>query len=63
MSKQKMTLEEYKQQVEDYLTNKLGVSTTVVRNLMKEYETVFQAYLDDGYTPDMMATGMDRNLL
>lgn len=58
-----MTLEEYKQQVEDYLTNKLGRSTMVASSLMKEYETVFQAYLEDGYTPDMMATGMDRNLL
>lgn len=60
MSEQKMTLEEYKQQVEDYLTNKLGVSTTVVNNWMKEYETEFQWYLDDGLPVAAMATVMQR---
>ena len=33
-----MTLEEYKQQVYDYLTTKLKVSTTVAKNRMKSYD-------------------------
>lgn len=53
-----MTLEDYKQQVYDYLTTKLKVSTTVAKNRMKEYENLFQWYLDDGWTVPMMATAV-----
>ena len=50
-----MTLEDYKQQVYDYLTTKLGRTTQQARNLMKGYENLFQGYLDDGWTVPMMA--------
>jgi hypothetical protein len=55
---QKMTLEDYKQQVYDYLTTKLGRTTQQARNLMKGYENLFQGYLDDGWTVPMMATAV-----
>ena len=53
-----MTLEDYKQQVYDYLTTKLGHTTQQARNLMKDYENLFQWYLDDGWTVPMMATAV-----
>ena len=53
-----MTLEDYKQQVYDYLTTKLGRTTQQARNLMKGYENLFQGYLDDGWTVPMMATAV-----
>ena len=55
---QQMTLEEYKQQVYDYLTTKLGRTTQQARNLTKGYENLFQGYLDDGWTVPMMATAV-----
>ena len=55
---QQMTLEDYKQQVYDYLTTKLGRTTQQARNLMKGYENLFQGYLDDGWTVPMMATAV-----
>ena len=53
-----MTLEDYKQQVYEYLTTKLGRTTQQARNLMKGYENLFQGYLDDGWTVPMMATAV-----
>ena len=53
-----MTLEDYKQQVFDYLTKKLGRTTQQARNLMKGYENLFQGYMDDGWTVPMMATAV-----
>lgn len=53
-----MTLEDYKQQVYDYLTTKLGRTTQQARNLMKGYENLFQGYFDDGWTVPMMATAV-----
>ena len=55
---QKKTLEDYKQQVYDYLTTKLGRTTQQARNLTKGYENLFQGYLDDGWTVPMMATAV-----
>ena len=53
-----MTLEDYKQQVYDYLTTKLGRTTQQARSLMKDYDNSFQGYLDDGRTIPMMATAI-----
>ena len=53
-----MTLEDFKQQVYDYLMTKLGRTTQQARNLMKGYENLFQGYLDDGWTVPMMATAV-----
>ena len=53
-----MTLEDYKQQVYDYLTTKLGRTSQQAKNLMKGYENLFQGYLDDGWTVPMMATAV-----
>ena len=58
MNQHQMTLEDYKQQVYDYLTTKLGRTTQQARNLMKGYENLFQGYLDDGWTVPMMATAV-----
>ena len=53
-----MTLEDYKQQVYDYLTTRLGRTTQQARNLMKGYENLFQGFLDDDWTVPMMATAV-----
>ena len=53
-----MTLEDYKQQVYDYLTTKLKVSTTLAKNRMKEYDDFLEVFLEEGWTVPMMATAV-----
>ena len=56
-----MTLEDYKQQVYDYLTTKLGVSTTVVENRMKSYDDFLEVFLEEKYPVSAAATAMMYN--
>ena len=60
-----MTLEDYKQQVYDYLTTKLKVSTTVAKNRMKEYddflEVFLEVFLEEKYPVSAAATAMMYN--
>ena len=53
-----MTLEDYKQQVYDYLTTKLKVSTTVAKNRMKEYDDFLKEFLEEKYPVSAAATAM-----
>ena len=55
---QKMTLEDYKQQVYDYLTMKLGVSTTVAKNRMKSYDDFLEEFLEEKYPVSAAATAI-----
>ena len=52
-----MTLEDYKQQVYDYLTTKLRVPTTVAENRMKSYDD----FLEEKYPVSAAATAMMYN--
>ena len=56
-----MTLEDYKQQVYDYLTTKLKVSTTVAKNRMKEYDDFLEVFLEEKYPVSAVATAMMYN--
>ena len=56
-----MTLEDYKQQVYDYLTTKLGVSTTVAENRMKSYDDFLEVFLEEKYPVSAAATAMMYN--
>ena len=56
-----MTLEDYKQQVYDYLTTKLGVSTTVAENRMKSYDDFLEMFLEEKYPVSAAATAMMYN--
>ena len=56
-----MTLEDYKQQVYDYLTTKLKVSTTLAKNRMKEYEDFLEVFLEEKYPVSAAATAMMYN--
>lgn len=56
-----MTLEDYKQQVYDYLTTKLKVSTTVAKNRMKEYDDFLEVFLEEKYRVSAAATAMMYN--
>ena len=56
-----MTLEDYKQQVYDYLTTKLRVSTTVAKNRMKEYDDFLEVFLEEKYPVSAAATAMMYN--
>ena len=56
-----MTLEDYKQQVYDYLTTKLKVSTTVAKNRMKEYDDFLEVFLEEKYPVPAAATAMMYN--
>ena len=56
-----MTLEDYKQQVYDYLTTKLRVSTTVAENLMKSYDDFLEVFLEEKYPVSAAATVMMYN--
>ena len=56
-----MTLEDYKQQVYDYLTTKLRVSTTVAKNRMKEYDDFLEVFLGEKYPVSAAATAMMYN--
>ena len=56
-----MTLEDYKQQVYDYLTTKLGVSTTVAKNRMKSYDDFLEEFLEEKYPVSAAATAMMYN--
>jgi hypothetical protein len=47
MAQQKMTLENYKKQVEEGLTKELGEKKA--KQKMKEYETDFPTFLKNGY--------------
>ena len=53
-----MTLEDYKQQVYDYLTMKLGVSTTVAKNRMKSYDDFLEEFLEEKYPVSAAATAI-----
>ena len=56
-----MTLEDYKQQVYDYLTTKLKVSTTLAKNRMKEYDDFLEVFLEEKYPVSAAATAMMYN--
>ena len=56
-----MILEDYKQQVYDYLTMKLKVSTTVAKNRMKEYDDFLEVFLEEKYPVSAAATAMMYN--
>ena len=56
-----MTLEDYKQQVYDYLMTKLKVSTTVAKNRMKEYDDFLEVFLKEKYPVSAAATAMMYN--
>ena len=56
-----MTLEDYKQQVYDYLMTKLKVSTTVAKNRMKEYDDFLEVFLEEKYPVSAAATAMMYN--
>ena len=56
-----MTLEDYKQQVYDYLTTKLKVSTTLAKNRMKEYDDFLKVFLEEKYPVSAAATAMMYN--
>ena len=56
-----MTLEDYKQQVYDYLTTKLRVSTTVAGNRMKSYDDFLEVFLEEKYPVSAAATAMMYN--
>ena len=53
-----MTLEDYKQQVYDYLTTKLGVSITVAENRMKGYDDFLEEFLEEKYPVSAAATAI-----
>ena len=53
-----MTLEDYKQQVYDYLTTKLKVSTTLAKNRMKEYDDFLEVFLEEKYPVSAAATAI-----
>ena len=55
---QQMTLEDYKQQVYDYLTMKLGVSTTVAKNRMESYDDFLEEFLEEKYPVSAAATAI-----
>ena len=56
-----MTLEDYKQQVYDYLTTKLKVTTTLAKNRMKEYDDFLEVFLEEKYPVSAAATAMMYN--
>ena len=56
-----MTLEDYKQQVYDYLTTKLGVSIMVAENRMKSYDDFLEVFLEEKYPVSAAATAMMYN--
>ena len=56
-----MTLEDYKQQVYDYLTTKLRVSITVAENRMKSYDDFLEVFLEEKYPMSAAATAMMYN--
>ena len=56
-----VTLEDYKQQVYDYLTTKLKVSTTLAKNQMKEYDDFLEEFLEEKYPVSAAATAMMYN--
>ena len=56
-----MTLEDYEQQVYDYLTTKLKVSTTLAKNRMKEYDDFLEVFLEEKYPVSAAATAMMYN--
>ena len=56
-----MALEDYKQQVYDYLTTKLRVSTTVAENRMKSYDDFLEVFLEEKYPVSAAATAMMYN--
>lgn len=51
-------LEEFKEEVYNYLTQQLGVSTTVAKNRMKAYDKGFDEYLEDNWSVSAVATAM-----
>ena len=58
MNQQHMILEDYKQQVYDYLTTKLGVSITVAENRMKSYDDFLEEFLEEKYPVSAAATAI-----
>ena len=56
-----MTLEDYKQQVYDYLTTKLKVSTKLAKNRMNEYDDFLEVFLEEKYPVSAAATAMMYN--
>lgn len=51
-------LENYKEEVYNYLTQQLGVSTTVAKSRMKAYDKGFDEYLEDNWSVSAVATAM-----
>lgn len=60
---EQMNLETYKQEVKEYMTKTLKVSTTVANNVMEEYEDDFQEFLKVKLKVKAVATGMLTHLL
>ena len=56
-----MTLEDYKQQVYDYLTTKLKVSTTLAKNRMKSYDDFLEEFLEEKFPVSAAATAIMYN--
>ena len=52
----KMSLEEYKKQVADYLRTNANYSTERIEADFEEYEEAFPLYLEDGLSVSSMAT-------
>lgn len=61
--KEVISLEDYKKQVYDCLTQKLNCTIPVAERLMKEYEEDFKRFLEENLPPNAAATGMAMNLL
>lgn len=59
----KETLENYKKQVEAFLTNELGFSTQVKDSLMTEYEVGFPRFLEMKLSVSATCAGMAQHLL
>lgn len=51
-------LEEFKEEVYNYLMQQLGASTKVGKNLMKAYDDILEIYWKDKLSVSAAATGM-----
>lgn len=58
-----MTLEQYKENVFQCLTQKLNRTIPVAERLMRDYEEDFKGFLEENLPPTAAATGMAMNLL
>ena len=61
--KLEMSLEEYKNEVYKYLTEKLHFSVEVAENLMKKYDEDFQEFYSENLSVEAAGCGMAMNLL